>query len=75
MPEAAVVLHLTGDEALVLFEWLARFNASEHSVDDQVEQRALWNLEAALERQLVAPFAEDYAKQLAEARARLRDGE
>jgi hypothetical protein len=65
---------LSRDEALVLFEWLARFNqTSDATFADQAEQRVLWNLEAVLEKTLAEPFAGDYDKLLAEARARLRD--
>lgn len=68
-----VDLQLTQDEALVLFDWLGRFNAGDPGFEDQAEQRALWNLEALLERELVAPFAADYDVQLSLARDRLRD--
>lgn len=67
-------LHLTADEAIVLFEWLARFHGSgDASFQDQAEQRALWNLECMLERDLVAPLRDDYDELLAAARDRLRD--
>ena len=40
-------LKLSHDEAIVFFEWLARFNAfEEHQFEDQAEQRVLWDLEA-----------------------------
>ena len=73
MAEADFNLALTGDEALVLFEWVTRFNASDPSFEDQAEQRALWNLEASLERHLVAPLSDNYTARLSEARARVRD--
>lgn len=70
-----VRLSLSPDEALVLFEWLSRFNKDEgHEFEDQAEQRVLWAIEAALESNLVAPFDSEYDKRLAEARARVRDG-
>ena len=48
-----VRLDLTSDEALVLFELLARFNDDEIlSVKDQAEERALWNLHCLLQKQL-----------------------
>lgn len=37
------------------------------------ERNALWALEGALERQLVAPFQDDYDEQLAAARARVEE--
>ena len=73
MPEEEFDLRLSGDEALVLFEWLTNFNKANYSFQDQAEQRVLWDLEASLERCLAAPFSADYAAQLAAARDRLRD--
>ena len=67
-------IELTSDEALVLFELLSRYSASEALViDDQAEQRALWNLFGALERQLVEPLRAEYSELLQRARERLRD--
>ena len=70
----SVNVTLSRDEALVLFDWLARFNAEEgHPFADQAEQRALWNLAAVLESTLVEPLKPDYDALLSAARARLRD--
>jgi hypothetical protein len=69
-----VTLTLSRDEALVFFEWLARFNSEEgRQFEDQAEERVLWNLEASLELRLVEPFAPDYQQILEGARARVRD--
>jgi hypothetical protein len=69
-----VTLTLSRDEAVVLFEWLHRFNSEEeHRFEDQAEQRVLWNLEASLESTLVEPFKPEYSEILATARSRLRD--
>jgi hypothetical protein len=69
-------LELTADEALVFFEWLARFNQNDLvTFEDAAEQRVLWNLEARLEKSLVAPFKPNYAELLAGARNRVRDVE
>ncbi len=70
-------LTVTKDEALVLFEFLARFNKSEHSniFEDQSEQKTLWNLEGQLEKQLVEPFRPDYKDIINEARNKIRDEE
>lgn len=68
-----VNLVLTPDEALVLFEWLARFNAIENAFADQAEQRVLWDLESMLESALVAPLRPDYTALLSAARERVRD--
>jgi hypothetical protein len=72
--EETVTLRLTPDEALVLFDFLQRFDATDTlSIDDPAEQRALWNLSCLLERELTEPFLPDYAEHLAAARDRLRE--
>ena len=43
------------------------------TVEDQAEQRALWNLCCLPEKQLVEPFPADYQRLVQEARDRLRD--
>ncbi len=69
-----VSLRLSHDEALVLHDWLVRFNGrADPAFADQAEQRVLWDLEATLERTLVEPFQVDYEARLSTARARLRD--
>ena len=75
-----VVIELSEDEALVLDSWLSRFNSQELEdghvrieLEDQAEQRVLWDIECMLERQLAAPLAADYLDQLAAARATVRD--
>jgi hypothetical protein len=69
-----VRLELTGDEALVLFEFLARFDDNNMlAVQDQAEERALWNLHCVLQKQLVEIFHPDYKELLTAARDRLRD--
>jgi hypothetical protein len=68
-----VVIRLSRDEALVLFDWLHRcedagtVNPPEH----HGEQTALWNLCALLERELVEPFTPQYAEKVIQSRARL----
>lgn len=73
MPGTDVTISLSGDEALVLFDLLHRWED-----DGQVglpqnlaEQTALWNLSALLERELTEPFSARYADLVAEAAARL----
>lgn len=76
MPIEKVLLELSRDEAIVLFDWLSRFNRSANeSFSDQAEQRVLWDLEAALESHLAEPFAENYDEVLAAARSRVRDSQ
>ena len=74
--EKKVVLELMPDQALVLFEWLARFNRQENGqFEDQAEQRVLFDLESMLERTLTAPLDPNYKRLLAMARDRIRDGQ
>jgi hypothetical protein len=69
-----VQISLTADEALVLFEFLSRFEESnELTIVDQAEERALSNLLGPVQKQLVSPFQHDYLEQLQRARNRLRD--
>jgi len=71
-----VRIELTADEALVLFEFLSRYENSEAlAIEHQAERRALQNLLALLERQLVEPFRADYADLLQRARERLRSSQ
>ena len=71
---ATVQLALTRDEALVLHDLLQRFSASGSlGIEDQAEERALWNVCCLLERELVEPLSSVYAEALAAARSRLRD--
>lgn len=66
-------IRLSHDEALVLFEWLHRLDdqGSLGLFEHQIEQVALWNLSAHLERELVEPFQPDYRQLLGRARDRL----
>jgi len=68
-----VRIELTGDEALVLFEFLARFEDRETLiVEDQAEERALWNLHCLLQKQLIEIFDPNYQALVDAARQRLR---
>lgn len=77
MAEQDVTISLTGDEALVLFDLLHRWEDLEQvtAPEHRAEQVALWNLSAMLERVLVEPFNPDYAILVSEARARLTPAE
>ena len=72
-----ISIDLSRDQALVLFEWLARTGAADQpaAFEDQAEQRALWDLEASLESVLTEPLREDYRQLVEGVRARLRDAE
>ena len=74
--EDLVRIELTGDEALVLFDFLERFSESNKlELEDQAEQRVLWDLTCILERELAQPFAANYVELLSQARDRVRDSE
>ncbi len=64
-----VFIELSKAEALVLFDLLGRFDKDEKLImENQAEERVLWNIHCSLEKVLVEPFSPDYAKLLAEAR-------
>ncbi|MCC9603380.1 hypothetical protein LOC67_22755 [Stieleria sp. JC731] len=72
MPD--ITITLTEDEALVLFDFLARFTDTDLlGTEDQAEQRALWNLNCLLERQLIPVVDPNYRNLLISARNSLRD--
>ena len=68
-----MTLELTDDEALVLFEWLARLDGQDAlPVEDAAEEMVLWSLLAQLEKVLVEPLRPDYDDLVERARARVR---
>ncbi|MES2820894.1 MAG: hypothetical protein V4812_18120 [Pseudomonadota bacterium] len=70
----SVLIPFTEDEAVVLFELLQRFsNTDKLTIEDQAEQRALWNLCCVFEKHLSLPSEESYPEVLQAARERLRD--
>jgi predicted DNA-binding transcriptional regulator YafY len=74
MRSKRVKIELTSDEALVLHDWLTRFNQrADADFADQAEERVLFDLEAMLEKALEAPLQSDYADLLAQARSNMRD--
>jgi len=72
-----ISIPLNEDEAIVLFEWLAKFNITDNTTffQDQAEQRVLFNLEAILEKNIPSMFSDEYKTTLLKARERLRDKE
>ena len=71
---AKVKIELSRSEALVLFDWLSRFDETGDSTfTDQAEPRVLWNIEAILERGFAEPLHPDYDRFLAVAREAVRD--
>ena len=74
MTTRKVSIELSEDEVLVIFEWLHRINESPQvEFADQAEQRAAWDLEAALESANPDLFAGDYLHRVLAARERVRD--
>lgn len=53
------ILKLNGDEVLVFFEWIVKFN-KDNELSDKAEQKILSNLECLLESVLEESFMEDY---------------
>lgn len=69
-----MTIDLTDDQALVLFEWLARLDeADAFPVEDPAEELVLWALHGQLEKLLRQPFDPRYRELVAEARARVRE--
>jgi hypothetical protein len=70
-----MVIELTEDVALVLFDALTREKREDGQrslvLEHPAERNARWMLEAQLEKGLVAPFRADDREALAAARARL----
>jgi hypothetical protein len=74
MASEPVSLDLSHDEALVLFEFVARYSeSSQLEIADPAEQRVLWDICCLLERSLVEPLDPNYDDFLAAARERVRD--
>lgn len=74
MTSNPVKLRLDSDEAVVLFEFLSRYSDSDKlEIQDQAEQRVLWNVCVELEKLLTVQFAENYSQRLEDSRAKVRD--
>lgn len=72
--ESEVTISLNKDEALVLFEFLSRFGEENNlKIEDQSEERVLWNLCCDLEKVLVEPFQKNYRELLLKAQNNIRD--
>lgn len=70
-----IKLNLTIDQALVLFDLLARVNANETNnfLEDEAEQKVLWTIEGQLEKVLIEPFKANYNDIIKNARQRLNE--
>jgi hypothetical protein len=70
-----VTITLSDDEALVLFEFFARFDASDDfTLRNTAEYLAFSRVSAQLDKALVEPFKPDYKALLSAARDRLAEG-
>lgn len=67
-----IEIRLPKDEALVLFNWLSKFNQGNSNSTDDVEKHILADLEAIFEKLLVEPFAENYHDLIDLAKAGIR---
>lgn len=73
MNHKKVSLELTNSEALVLFDFLARFNeCGDFEFEDQAEQTVLWDIESILEKSLSEPFLPNYDLLIKQAREAVR---
>lgn len=69
-----VSVALRHEEALVLFDWLARFNANRDTeFEDQAEERVLFDLESTLEKILADVVQDSYQADVLRARDGVRD--
>lgn len=70
-----ILISFTKEESLVFFDWLSRFNENEHSelIQDQSEQRVLFDIESLLEEVLSDVFDQKYTELLTQAREKIRD--
>jgi hypothetical protein len=68
-------LEFNNEEALVLFEWISKFNEIDNDLlfQDQAEQRILFDIEALLEKNITQIFDINYIDILSKARAKVRD--
>lgn len=76
MESKKVTIELTNSEALVLFDFFARFN--EHNdflFEDPVEGKLLWDIESTLEKSLIEPLRSDYRLLVKQAREEVRNNE
>ena len=69
MAQATMGIMLSQAEALVLFEFLSRYNRTDTlDIVDQAEQRVLWDVCSQFEGVLLEPLAPDYCELVEQAR-------
>lgn len=71
----SVFLELKKEEAIVLLDWLSRFNSGGKPdlFQDQAEERVLWDMETSLEQVISETFNSNYNEILSKAREKVRD--
>jgi len=74
MEKKEISLKLTKDEALILFEFVSRFNENDNKeiFNDQAEEKIFCVIEGQLEKILVEPFMPNYQNIIQQARSRIR---
>lgn len=66
-------IEMSDDEALVLFEWLARLDdKAAFPVEDEAEEQVLWKIHGQLEKVLREPFLANYRELVSAARERVK---
>ena len=71
--DETATISMTRNEALVLFEFLSRFDQDKQlDIRDKAEELVLWQVHGAFECVLTEPFAADYLKRLETARETVR---
>ena len=72
-----MTIDLSDEEALVLFDRLAGYGTNDDgrilAIRNAAERNVLWSIACQLEKQLVAPFRDDYGELLALARQRVEE--
>lgn len=72
MDKPPVIIELTHDQALVLWDWLTSNDLFKPiPAPSHADRRALWAVEARLDKILVEPFQPNYNELVAAARRRL----
>ncbi|MFJ8431391.1 hypothetical protein ACIQ9P_08820 [Kitasatospora sp. NPDC094019] len=77
MSDSQVTIKLTGDEALVLSDWLEKLQMTDLSrvVDDPAVWAPIHRIAGTLDKSIPGLFAPDYDQRLEAARRRLRPEE
>jgi hypothetical protein len=73
MSDQKVNIKLTKEEAIVLFEFLERFNKNKdlNKFEYQAEEKVIWNIICILEKELSEPFQANYQEIVEKARKML----